>query len=179
MKKIELHWQILIAILFAAISGWIVNQNIASGVPDPTILGISVIGFFKYIGTLFLNALKMIIVPLIFSSITVGVAGIGSGGNLGRLGGKTLLFYVSTTLAAILVGLVLINIVSPGYQEGEPVGDMLALDNSGEEIANVAEEVVSFVQHQQSQHFLTQESLAHPSHFFDRVLIAQVQQQQS
>ena len=35
MKKIELHWQILIAILFAAISGWIVNQNIASGVPDP------------------------------------------------------------------------------------------------------------------------------------------------
>ena len=46
MKKIELHWQILIAILFAAISGWIVNQNIASGVPDPTILGISVIGFF-------------------------------------------------------------------------------------------------------------------------------------
>ena len=139
MKKIELHWQILIAILFAAISGWIVNQNIASGVPDPSILGISVIGFFKYIGTLFLNALKMIIVPLIFSSITVGVAGIGSGGNLGRLGGKTLLFYVSTTLAAILVGLVLINIVSPGYQEGEPVGDMLALDNSGEEIANVAE----------------------------------------
>ena len=139
MKKIELHWQILIAILFAAISGWIVNQNIASGVPDPSILGISVVGFFKYIGTLFLNALKMIIVPLIFSSITVGVAGIGSGGNLGRLGGKTLLFYVSTTLAAILVGLVLINIVSPGYQEGEPVGDMLALDNSGEEIANVAE----------------------------------------
>ncbi len=67
------------------------NQNIASGVSDPSILGISVIGFFKYIGTLFLNALKMIIVPLIFSSITVGVAGIGSGGNLGRLGGKTLL----------------------------------------------------------------------------------------
>lgn len=139
MQKIELHWQILIAIFLAAISGWIVNGLIASGVSDPSILGISVLGIFKYIGTLFLNALKMIIVPLIFSSITVGVAGIGSGGNLGRLGGKTLLFYVSTTLAAILVGLVLINIINPGYMDGKPVGDMLALDSSGAEIANVAE----------------------------------------
>ena len=139
MQKIELHWQILIAIILAAISGWIVNGLIASGVSDPSILGISVLGIFKYIGTLFLNALKMIIVPLIFSSITVGVAGIGSGGNLGRLGGKTLLFYVSTTLAAILVGLVLINIINPGYMDGRPVGDMLALDSSGTEIANVAQ----------------------------------------
>ncbi len=140
MKKIELHWQILIAILLAGISGWYVNQIIASGNSNPTLLGISVLGLFDYVGTLFLNALKMIIVPLIFSSITVGVAGIGSGGNIGRLGGRTLLFYVSTTLAAILVGLVLINLVTPGYSsDGEPVGEMLALDQSGEEIANVAE----------------------------------------
>ena len=139
MQKIELHWQILIAIILAAISGWIVNGLIASGNNDPSILGISILGFFKYIGTLFLNALKMIIVPLIFSSITVGVAGIGTGGNLGRLGGKTLLFYISTTLAAILVGLVLINIINPGYIDGKPVGDMLALDSSGVEIANVAQ----------------------------------------
>jgi Na+/H+-dicarboxylate symporter len=132
MRKLELHWQILIAILLAAISGWIVNKSITSGIDDPKILGISVLSFFKYIGTLFLNALKMIIVPLIFSSITVGVAGIGSGGNLGRLGGKTLLFYISTTLTAILVGLILINIVNPGYIDGKPVGDMLALDSSGQ-----------------------------------------------
>jgi len=139
MRKLELHWQILIAILLAAISGWIVNKSITSGIDDPKILGISVLSFFKYIGTLFLNALKMIIVPLIFSSITVGVAGIGSGGNLGRLGGKTLLFYVSTTLTAILVGLILINLVNPGYIDGKPVGDMLALDSSGAAIANVAQ----------------------------------------
>ena len=129
----------MIAIFLAAISGWVVNKLIASGIDDPKLLGISVLGFFKYIGTLFLNALKMIIVPLIFSSITVGVAGIGSGGNLGRLGGKTLLFYVSTTLTAILVGLILINLVNPGYIDGKPVGDMLALDSSGAAIANVAQ----------------------------------------
>ena len=104
MRKMELHWQILIAILLAGVSGWLVNMSIASGVEDPSFLGISIIGFFDYIGSLFLNALKMIIVPLIMSSIIIGVAGIGSGGNLGALGGRTLLFYVATTLTATIVG---------------------------------------------------------------------------
>ena len=82
MRKIELHWQIMIAIVLPAISGWAINQAIAAGIPDPSFLGISIISFFDYIGTLFLNALKMIIVPLIFSSITVGVAGIGYSAGL-------------------------------------------------------------------------------------------------
>ena len=63
------------------------------------------IGAYDFVGTLFLNALKMLIVPLIVSSIIVGVAGIGSGGNLGALGGKTLLYYATTSLLAIVVGL--------------------------------------------------------------------------
>ena len=139
MKKLDLHWQILIAILFAAIAGRAVNSAIASGVTDPSILGVSIIGFFDYIGSLFLNALKMIIVPLIFSSIVIGVAGIGSGGNLGALGGRTLLFYVVTTLTATCLGLILINLIGPGYVDGVPAGDMLALDAGGAEIAAVAE----------------------------------------
>ena len=89
---------------------------------------------FDYVGTLFLNALKMIIVPLITSSIIVGVAGIGSGGNLGALGGKTILFYATTTLAAILVGLFVINTIGPGFIDGEPARDALALSASVEEV---------------------------------------------
>ena len=139
MKKIELHWQILIAILLAGISGWAVNSAVASGIEDPSVLGVSVIAFFDYVGSLFLNALKMIIVPLIMSSIIIGVAGIGSGGNLGALGGRTLVFYAATTLAAIMVGLILINLIGPGYVDGEPAGDLLALDSSGAEIAKIAE----------------------------------------
>ncbi len=139
MRKLELHWQILIAIILAGFAGWYVNATIASGVEDPSFLGISLIGFFDYIGSLFLNALKMIIVPLIFSSIIIGVAGIGSGGNLGKLGGRTLLFYATTTMAAILLGLVLVNIVGPCYQDGEPVGDMLALDSSADQLVELAE----------------------------------------
>jgi Na+/H+-dicarboxylate symporter len=135
MRKLELHWQILIAIVVAGIiGGYVHNVQLSTGV-DPTIAGIKFISIFEYVGTIFLNALKMIIVPLIMSSIIVGVAGIGSGGNLGALGGKTLLFYASTTLAAILVGLLLINAVGPGYVNGEPARDLLALEASTEELA--------------------------------------------
>jgi len=132
MRKLELHWQILISIIVAGIVGGIVfNAQSKSGV-DATFFQTSItwMSMFNYIGTLFLNALKMIIVPLIMSSIIIGVAGIGSGGNLGALGGKTLLFYASTTLAAILVGLVIINVVGPGYVDGEPAKDLLALEAS-------------------------------------------------
>ena len=101
MRKLELHWQILIAIILAGlVGGWVFNSHEATGV-EPTIAGVQFVTIFNYIGTMFLNALKMIIVPLIMSSIIVGVAGIGSGGDLGALGGKTLLFYATTTLAAM------------------------------------------------------------------------------
>ena len=136
MPKLELHWQILIAIVIAAIVGGIVfNAHEASGL-EPMLFGkVRYLAIFNYIGEIFLNALKMIIVPLILSSIIVGVASIGSGGNLGTLGGKTLLFYAATTLAAILLGLVLINAVGPGYVDGQPAKDLLALDTPVDEIA--------------------------------------------
>ncbi len=121
MKLPKLHWQILIAILLAGIAGWFAGDTATIG----TVTWYSIFDFF---GTLFINALKMLIVPLISSSIIVGVAGIGSSGNLGRLGGKTLLFYTLTTLAAILVGLFLVNIVQPGIADGQPVRQLLALE---------------------------------------------------
>jgi len=130
MRKLELHWQILIAIIAAGIIGGLVFESRASTGLDPTLFSISYISIFEYVGTLFLNGLRMIIVPLIMSSIIVGVAGIGSGGNLGALGGKTLLFYATSTLAAILVGLVIINAVGPGYVDGEPAKELLALEAS-------------------------------------------------
>jgi Na+/H+-dicarboxylate symporter len=139
MRKLELHWQILIAIILAGIVGGYVHNVFQATGEDPTIAGIKFISIFEYVGTIFLNALKMIIVPLIMSSIIVGVAGIGSGGNLGALGGKTLLFYAATTLAAIMVGLILVNAIGPGYVNGEPAKDLLALEASTEELeASVA-----------------------------------------
>ncbi|MDJ0940130.1 MAG: dicarboxylate/amino acid:cation symporter [Woeseiaceae bacterium] len=133
MRKIPLHWQIIGAIALAVIAGYAVNVG-TTDTSTPNVFGVPIVSMFQYIGTLFLNALKMIIVPLITSSIIVGVAGIGSGGNLGRLGGKTLIFYGTTTLAAILIGLIVINAVAPGIVDGEPAGDMLALDAPADDI---------------------------------------------
>jgi Na+/H+-dicarboxylate symporter len=135
MRKLALHWQILIAIVLAGIAGTVIFEYRDSTGMEPGIFGINFLTIFDYIGTMFLNALRMIIVPLITSSIIIGVAGIGSGGNLGSLGGKTLLFYATTTLAAILIGLFVINAVGPGYVDGEPAKEMLALEASVEEIA--------------------------------------------
>jgi proton glutamate symport protein len=128
MFRLKLHWQILIAIVLAAVAGHLVGQ-------DSGFLGVAFYDVFDFVGTLFINALKMLIVPLIASSIIVGVAGIGSSGDLGRLGGKTLLFYAITTLSAILVGLVLVNTVQPGLVNGEPAQDLLALSADADTVA--------------------------------------------
>ena len=73
MRKLELHWQILIAIVLAIVAGYFVKSSTSEEF-IPNILGVPFVSIFDYIGTMFLNALKMIIVPLITSSIIVGVA---------------------------------------------------------------------------------------------------------
>ncbi|GFO82519.1 MAG: glutamate:proton symporter [Methyloceanibacter sp.] len=138
MPKLALHWQVLIAIVLAATFGATVKQYTTDAF-TPGVWGVSYVSIFAFVGAIFLNALKMIIVPLITSSIIVGVAGIGSGGNIGALGWRTLLFYAVTTLAAILIGLIVINTVAPGYVDGEPAGAILALDAPPEDISEKIE----------------------------------------
>lgn len=65
-------------------------------------------------GTLFLNLIRMIIVPLVFSSLIVGAASTGDVKKLGRIGGKTIGFYLMTTAVAVIIGLILGNIMQPG-----------------------------------------------------------------
>ncbi len=111
--KLKLHWQILIAMALAILVGLAVDR-------EAGIFGVTFYSIFDFVGKLFLNALKMLIVPLILSSIIVGVAGIGGGHGLGRLGGKTIGYYAMTSLFAILVGLVMVNLIQPGAVEGDP-----------------------------------------------------------
>jgi len=70
--------------------------------------------YISWMGDIFLRALKMVIVPLILSSIISGITNIGSGGNLGRLGVKTLGYYLLTSVFAITTGLIFVNIIQPG-----------------------------------------------------------------
>jgi len=111
--KLALHWQILIALALAAIMGSVTGT-------EGTIFGIHWLAIYTFIGTLFLNALKMIVVPLVTSAIITGIANIGSQGGFGRLGGKTLLYYVSTSFIAIMIGLFLVNVIEPGISDAPP-----------------------------------------------------------
>ncbi|PCJ99176.1 MAG: dicarboxylate/amino acid:cation symporter [Zetaproteobacteria bacterium] len=120
--KLKLHWQILFAIVTAVIIGSIVDTETA-------VFGVTFYDIFDFIGTLFLNALKMLIVPLVLSSIICGVSGIGRDEGIGRLGGKTIGFYMLSSLLAILVGLVFVNIMAPGIIDGSPAGDRLNLSS--------------------------------------------------
>ena len=107
---------ILIAMLAGALIGWWLG-------PDGAIGGFKLLPLFDPVGTMFINLLKMLIVPLILASVITGVASLGTGPDLGRLGGKTLGFYVMTTLIAVLIALMLVNVVEPGVRDGQPVKD--------------------------------------------------------
>ena len=74
--------------------------------------------FIDLLGDLFLGALKMLILPLIASSMIVGVSSLGDVRKLGRLGGFTLLYYLSTTVTAVILGLILVNLIKPGASAG-------------------------------------------------------------
>jgi len=125
MTKLKLHWQILIAIISAILVGMVVDKDTAIG-------GIVFYDVFNFLGTLFLNALKMIIVPLVLSSIICGMASISSSKDLGRLGGKTIGFYMLSSLLAILIGLAFVNMFTPGIIDGEPAGSKLNLSSPAE-----------------------------------------------
>jgi proton glutamate symport protein len=116
---LAIHWKILIALVLGAIAGYLSS--------DVSILGTPLVAVYDFGGQLFLNALKMLIVPLIASSIALGVAGLGNTDSLGSIGWKTGLFYVLTTGTAIVTGLIIVNLVQPGMVDGQPAGDLLAL----------------------------------------------------
>ncbi len=128
--RLALHWQILIALALAVLVGAFLD-------PATALFGITFSSVFNFVGTLFLNALKMLIVPLIMSSIIVGMMEIQPDA-LGRLGYKTLIYYAASSLVAILIGLLVVNMLQPGIADGEPVREMVGLSaDTGDVIERV------------------------------------------
>lgn len=116
MKKLPLYLKIIIGLVLGIVWALVSSS-----------LGWSsfTINWIAPFGTIFINLLKLIAVPLVLFSIINGVAGIGDPSSLGRMGGKTLLAYLATTLLAVTLGLVLVNIVKPG----ERVDEASRIDN--------------------------------------------------
>jgi Na+/H+-dicarboxylate symporter len=105
MKKLALHWQIIIGLVLGIVWAMLSSS-----------LGWSqfTIDWIAPFGTIFINLLKLIAVPLVLFSVISGVANIGDPASLGRMGGKTLLAYLLTTILAVGLGLSLVNVIKPG-----------------------------------------------------------------
>ena len=127
---------ILVAMAAGAVVGYLLG-------PTGKVAGLDLLPLFDFLGTIFINMLKMVVVPLISASIITGVAALGSGRDLGRLGIKTLAFYVVTTLLAVLTALVIVNFVQPGIVNGEPAKALLALEAGSDSIAETVKQHTS------------------------------------
>jgi len=110
MKKLPLYLKIIIGLVLGII--WALLSS-SLGWSSFTI------NWIAPFGDIFINLLKLIAVPLVLFSIINGVAGIGDPSSLGRMGGKTLLAYLATTLLAVALGLVLVNVIKPGKMVDE------------------------------------------------------------
>ena len=106
-KKQKRPWPVFIAIILAIIVGTLLGK-------EETLFGITFYAVFELLGNLFLNALMLIVAPLVSSSIITGLARIGGDAAFKRIGLKTFSFYIGTSLLAVLIGLFCVNLINPG-----------------------------------------------------------------
>ena len=92
--------------------GIIFNNLIGPGVTTGPVYALKI--FFKYGGDIFIRLLRMMIVPLVFASLFMAVVNLGDIRDLGKIGGKTVAYYMATTALAVLLGIILVNIIHPG-----------------------------------------------------------------
>ena len=106
MKKLALHWKILLGMALGVLFGLILSflDNGDRFISD----------YIKPFGTIFINLLKLIAVPLILASLIKGVSDLKDISKLSKMGGRTIITYLITTLTAVIIGLVLVNVIEPG-----------------------------------------------------------------
>jgi len=106
MRKLELHWQIIIGMVLGVLAGFVFNQFSwgAQLVSD----------WIKPVGTIFVNLLKLIAIPLIIASLIKGITDLKDISKFSQMGGRTIGIYLVTTIIAISIGLVVVNTVQPG-----------------------------------------------------------------
>ncbi|MBG7629586.1 MAG: dicarboxylate/amino acid:cation symporter [Bacteroidetes bacterium] len=127
MKKLALHWKILIALILGVVLGiWLPEY----------------VKYVSWMGDLFMRALKMVIIPLILTSIISGIVNIGSLEKLGKIGLKTISYYLATSVFAIVTGLFIVNLLKPGVGAdlgfvSEVEGLALAKESFGQTLINI------------------------------------------
>lgn len=111
MKKLTLTTKTLLALVFGALFGLLLTRISSDFIRQTVMLD----GILKLVGTGFLNAIKLLVVPLVFVSIVYATASLNDLKQIGRIGSKTFLFYTLTTGFAIILALSVANLMNPGY----------------------------------------------------------------
>jgi len=137
MRKLALHWQILIGMLAGIVFGLVVSNFGGKSF---------VVDWIKPIGTIFINLLKLIAMPLIIASLIKGISDLKDISKFSSIGGRTIITYILTTIIAITIGLTLVNIVQPGNMIGQET-----LDELSKAYASDAETRVTNAQNQKSK----------------------------
>ena len=138
MKKLALHWQILLGMVFGVLFAFLLIQF--------TWGKDIIVDWVKPFGTIFINLLKLIAVPLILASLIKGISDLKDISKLSKMGGRTIGLYVLTTILAVSIGLVIVNVIKPGSYISERtrtelVANYTADANSKIEAANKQSEV--------------------------------------
>jgi Na+/H+-dicarboxylate symporter len=136
--RMQLHTKILIGLVAGIVVGAVANLSHIVSFQH-------FLGSLDPIGTAFINLITMIVIPLVVASLVVGTASLGDLRKLGRIGGKTLVYYMGTTAIAVTIGLVLSNVVTPGSGVDPSTRDAISAKYGGAAAAqmNVAAQAPS------------------------------------
>jgi len=115
-------------ILIAMVLGILIGYMIFTNFPDKKTAG-QIAGYISIISDVFLRLIKMIIAPLVFSTLVVGIAHMGDASSVGRVFGKALGWFVTASLVSLVLGLILANLLQPGHNLGLPLPDIGASAN--------------------------------------------------
>ncbi len=149
-KRLTLY--IMIGLVLGLVVGWALNIAIADGTPEAAARLKEIAGWFSIVTTIFLRLIKMIIAPLVFSTLVVGIAHMGDTGALGRIGARTMGWFVTASLVSLSLGLILfhsiefvIDLVAPGQGFGfklPPPTESVGLDKAAFNLATFVTHIV-------------------------------------
>ncbi|MGJ3649561.1 dicarboxylate/amino acid:cation symporter [Sphingomonas sp. GlSt437] len=131
---------ILIALVLGLATGWVINAQIDDGSAAATKQLKDIAHWFSVVTTVFLSLIKMIIAPLVFATLVVGIAHMGDTSTLGRVGIKSLIWFICASLLSLTLGLVLVHLLQPGVGLNLPLPPATAdagLDKSNFDAAKV------------------------------------------
>lgn len=131
----QLYTKIAIGLVAGIVAGVAAN---VSGLADTAAWSDAILPFLNFVGSAFIRAITMIVIPLVVASLMLGVASLGDIRKLGRIGGKTVAYYLVTTCIAVTIGLALALLVRPGSRITAASRDALAADFSSEASERVA-----------------------------------------